>query len=75
MAGKTVTVRTARPFVRSVTVSGHRFVVGEPVKNVPEDVLKALKARDDLTLHVAGGRNTSTPRSEPEPDEPPEAQQ
>jgi hypothetical protein len=66
MAGKTVTIRKARPFVRSVTVAGHRFVVGEAVRDVPDDVLKELRARDDLTLHVAVGRSTSTSSDEPE---------
>lgn len=63
--GKTVTLQKARPGRSAVQVGKHTFPLGEPVRNVPEDVIERLKAVSGVRVHVAAGTTSSTTPDKP----------
>lgn len=52
---KTVTLRKARPGRKYVQIADTRFYPGEPVRDVDDTTLEALKAIPGVEVHVAAG--------------------
>lgn len=65
---KTVTLRKARPGRRYVQAGLTRFYLGEPVRDVDDPTLEALKAIPGVEVHVsAGARKPEDPTPAPAP--------
>lgn len=51
---KTVTLKEARPGRSLVVVGDYRFPLGEPVRDVPDEIHKQLSEMPGVRLHVTG---------------------
>lgn len=61
---KTVTLQKARPGRIRVTVADWTFPLGEPVREVPDPIVKQLKAMPGVQIHVAASHRDDDPSTE-----------
>lgn len=65
---KTVTVKKARQGRAFVVVDAHHFPLGEPVRDVPDDIVQRLRQMPGVELHVTGSSRPAAPASQPSED-------
>jgi hypothetical protein len=65
LAAKTVTVQSAGPRARRVTVDDWVFPIGEPVRDVPDAIYERLADIPGVTLHAVPSHRKSDDDDQP----------